>query len=207
MHKISSVVKGGLMTGAALVAALSLGVSPASASGTWTVSGGGNVSGTSTNATLHDGSTAYAIPCSSSTLNFFIADGTGLPSAGGPINSVSWSGCTDSLGLIFGITAQSLPWSLNFTSYTAPVASGTVSGVKIHVSGSGCTMDLGGSTPGSPATVDITYNNTTKDLKFTGSGNLHAWNVSGGCLGLINYGDSLSYTADYYLTTLQVTSP
>lgn len=204
MRKLSSIVKGGLMTGAALLAALGLGISPASASGTWTVSGGTAYTGTSSNADLG------GIKCASSTITVSMSNGTGLSGTSiGSITNMTWTGCTDSLGNVVSLTAQSLPWPLDFTSYASPVTSGTVNGFKVHVSDSVCTFDVAGSTSTSPSTTGITYNDSTKALTFTGTGNLHVWSVSGACLGLFNSGDAIQYTAAYYLNpaTLQVTSP
>ncbi|MFI1098433.1 hypothetical protein [Streptomyces sp. NPDC020917] len=208
MRKIFSVARSSLVTGAALLASLGLAVDSAFASDTWTVTGGGNLTGVSTDASLTDGSTSIAIPCASSGIIVSMANGTGLPGAGiGSFTSLTWSSCTGPLNLALTLSAQSLPWSLNAVSVTPSGVSGTVTGVQAHISGNGCTADLGGATPGTTATLDILY--SSNDLRFTGTGDLHAWNVSGLCIGLINSGDALSYTADYLLSpgTAHITSP
>ena len=52
-----------------------------------------------------------------------------------------------------------------------------------------------------------TYTNSTHVLKVSG-GNLHVWNVSSGCLGLINSGDASRSTGSYTITPHQtITSP
>ena len=121
---------------------------------------------------------------------------------------MTWTSCSGPLGITFAVTAGGLPWALNATSYSAGVTTGTLTGVAAHISGLGCTADFGGATSGSTATLNATYNNSTHVLAVSG-GNLHAYNVSGTCLGLINSGDAATYTAAYALSpaTLQITSP
>lgn len=210
MRKLSTLSKSGLVTGSAIAAALVLAAAPANAAGTWTVSGGGTFTGTSTNSILTDNNTGTQLKCTSSTANGTAANGTGLSGTGiGSISSVTWSTCTGPLNITFAVTAQNLPWALNAVSYAAPVTTGTLTGVKAHISGTGCTADFGGATSGSAATLDVKYNNTTHVLSILGTGNLHAWNVSGLCLGLINSGDATAYKGDYTLSpaTLSITSP
>ncbi|SEO25793.1 hypothetical protein [Actinacidiphila rubida] len=210
MRKLSTLSKSGLVTGSAIAAALVLAAAPANAAPTWTVSGGGTFTGTSTNSVLTDSNTGTQLKCTSSTAKGSATNGTNLPGAGiGSITSVTWTNCTGPLNITFTVTAQGLPWALNAVSYAAPVTTGTLTGVKAHISGTGCTADFGGATSGSTATLDVKYNNTTHVLSLLGTGNLHAWSVSGLCLGLINSGDATGYKGDYSLSpaTLNITSP
>lgn len=210
MRKLSTLTKSSLVTGAALAAAVGLAAAPASAAGTWTVSGGGTFTGTSTNSVLTDSKTGTQLKCTSSKATGSAANGTGLSGTGlGSISGVTWTSCSGPLGITFTVTAQNLPWALNAVSYASPVTTGTLSGVKAHISGAGCTADFGGATNGSAATIDIKYSNTTHVLSVLGTGDLHAWNVSGICLGLLNSGDAVSYKGDYTLSpaTLVITSP
>jgi hypothetical protein len=206
---VRKATKSTLVAGAALAAAVGFAASPASAAGTWTVSGGGSFTAKATNPTLTDNSTGTQLKCTSSSAAGTAPNGTGL--SGTPIatiSSVSWTSCSGPLGITFSVAAQGLPWSLNAVSYSGGVTTGTLTGVKAHISGLGCTADFGGATSGSSATLTGSYNNTTHTLTISG-GNLHAYNVSGTCLGLINNNDAATYNAAYVVTpsTLKITSP
>jgi hypothetical protein len=210
VRKISPLVKGGVVTGAAFAAALGLAISPASAAGTWTVTGGGAFTGTSTNTVLKDSATGTTLTCKTSTATGTAANTTGASGTGiASIASVAWTSCSGPLGITFTVTADNLPWSLNAVSYSGGVTTGTLTGVEAHISGLGCTATFAGASATTPATLDVTYTNSTHDLKVLGTGNLHAYNVSGTCLGLINSGDATTYSGDYTVspTTLQITSP
>ncbi|BBA97007.1 hypothetical protein RVR_2555 [Actinacidiphila reveromycinica] len=210
MRKISPLVKGGVVTGAAFAAAIGLAISPASAAGTWTVTGGGSFTGTSTNTVLKDTVTGTTLTCKTSTATGSAANTTGASGTGiGSIATVSWSSCSGPLGITFTVTADGLPWALNAVSYSGGVTTGTLTGVKAHISGLGCTATFAGATSTTAATLNVSYTNSTHDLKVLGTGNLHAYNVSGTCLGLINTGDATTYSGDYGLSpaTLAITSP
>lgn len=201
--------KRSLVAGAAIAAAAGFAAAPASAAGTWTVTGGGSFTAKATSPILTDTHTGTQLKCSSSSAAGSAANGTGLSGTGiGSITSVSWTSCSGPLGITFSVTAQGLPWAVNAAAYSGGVTTGTLTGVKAHISGLGCTADFGGATSGSSATLNATYNNSTHTLSVSG-GNLHAYNVSGTCLGLINSGDAATYTASYVLSpaTLQITSP
>lgn len=210
MRKISPLVKGGVVTGAALAASLVLAISPASAAGTWTVTGGGAFTGTSTNTVLKDTVTGTTLTCKTSTATGTAANTTGASGTGiASIAGVTWTTCSGPLGITFTVTADNTPWALNAVSYSGGVTTGTLTGVEAHISGLGCTATFAGASATTPATLDVTYTNSTHDLKVLGTGNLHAYNVSGTCLGLINSGDATTYTGDYFVspTTLAITSP
>jgi hypothetical protein len=206
VHKIA---KTSMVAAAALTAAVGLTVSPASASATatWTVTPGGAFTATASSPTLTDTSTGTQLKCTSSaaagSLVTSSSDGVGLAS----ISSVTWSSCTGPIGITFAVTAQGLPWKVNAVSYNSSTGTttGTLTGVKAHISGSGCTADFGGATSGSTATLNATYVNSTKTLTISG-GNLHAYNVSGLCLGLMNNGDAATYSAKYVLASAQTIS-
>lgn len=210
MRKLSTRTKSTLVAGVAAAAALGfVAAGPASAAGTWTVSGGGSFSATATNPTLTDGSTGTQLVCTSSTASGTAANGTGLSGTGiASISAVSWSSCSGPLGITFSVTPGGLPWAVNAASFSGGVTTGTLTGVTAHISGLGCTADFGGATSGSTATLNASYSNSTHTLTVSG-GNLHAYNVSGTCLGLINSGDAATYSAAYVLNpaTLQITSP
>ena len=210
MRKLPTLAKSGLVTGAALAAAIGVCAAPASAAGTWTVAGGGSFTGTSTNSTLTDNNTGTQLVCKTSVATGSAANGT--YSSGNQIAkivSVTWSSCSGPLGITFNVTAQGLPWYLNAVSYSGGVTTGTLTGVKAHISGFGCTADFAGATSAATATLDVKYTNSTHTLTVLGTGDLHAYNVSGTCLGLLNSGDSTSYKGDYGLSpaTLSITQP
>lgn len=207
MHKLT---KSTMVAAAALTAALGLTAGQASASGTWTATPGGAWTATASSPKLTDNSTGTQLSCSSSGAKGTLKSGSGLSGTGiSSITSVSWSNCTGPLGITFNVTAQGLPWSLNAASYdaTTGTTTGTLAGVKAHISGLGCTADFGGPTSGSTATLAGRFVNSSHTL-FISGGNLHAYNVSGTCFGLLNNGDSATYTAAYVLSGAQsITSP
>ncbi|WP_441248894.1 hypothetical protein [Kitasatospora sp. McL0602] len=199
-----------VVAAAALTAALGLTVGSATAAGTWTATPGGAWTAKATSPKLTDTRTGTQLSCSSSSAAGTLGSGSGLSGTGiSSITSVGWTGCTGPLGITFSVTAQGLPWALNAATYnsTTGVTSGTITGVKAHISGAGCTADFGGPTSGSTATLNGTYTNSSHTLSLSG-GDLHAYNVSGSCLGLLNNGDASNYVANYVLNGAQtITSP
>jgi hypothetical protein len=210
VRKISLLTKGGLVTGAALAAALGLAISPASAAGSWTVTGGGPFTADSTNTLLTDNGTGTTLTCTDSTAAGTAANASGVDGDGiASISGVQWTSCSGPLNITFDVTADHTPWALNAVSYSGGVTTGTLSGVEAHISGLTCTASFAGSDASTPATLDVSYDNATHDLKVLGTGDLHAYNVGAGCLGLIGTGDSVSYTGDYIVSpaSLQITEP
>ncbi|AUG81156.1 hypothetical protein CFP65_6503 [Kitasatospora sp. MMS16-BH015] len=201
--------KTSMVAAAALTAALGMTAS-ATAAGTWTATPGGAWTAKATSPKLVDTATGTQLSCASSSAAGTLGSGSGLNGTGiSSITSVSWTSCTGPLGITFAVTAQGLPWSLNAVSYNATtgVTTGNITGVKAHISGAGCTADFAGATSTSTATLNGTYNNSTHTLSLSG-GNLHAYNVSGSCLGLLNSGDAGNYTANYVLAGAQtITQP
>ncbi len=200
----------GLVVAAAFTAAAGLAASPAFAAPTWTVTPGGAWTAKAASPKLTDTKTGTKLTCTSSTAAGTLASGTGLSgTAISSITSVGWVSCSGPLGITFSVTPQGLPWSINAASYNATTGTttGTVTGVKAHISGAGCTADFWGPTSTSAATLTGTYVNSTNTLTLSG-GDLHAYNVSGTCLGLINNNDPATYSAAYVLGSAQaITSP
>ncbi|MEU9129683.1 hypothetical protein AB0D08_16515 [Kitasatospora sp. NPDC048540] len=202
-------VKGALVAAAALSAAAGLALAPATATttATWTASPGGAWTAKAASPKLTDTRTGTKLTCSSSSAAGVLSSGNGLPIS--TISSVSWASCTGPLGITFAVTPQNLPWGINALTYNSAtgVTTGTVTGVKAHISGAGCTADFAGPTSTTPATLTGTYSNSTNTLTISG-GDLHAYNVSGSCLGLLNNGDAATYNAAYVLSAPQaITSP
>lgn len=203
-----TLAKGALFAAAVLTAAVGATAAPASAGtsstlATWTVSPGGAWTAKATSPKLTDTKTGTKLTCSSSAAAGVLQSGSGIVNPLSTITSVSWASCSGPLGITFTVTAGNLPWSINGSTYASGVTTGTIGGVKAHISGAGCTADFAGPTSTTPATLTGTYSNATNTLTI-GGGDLHAYNVSGSCLGLLNNGDAAVYNAAYVLSSPQV---
>jgi hypothetical protein len=159
------------------------------------------------------------LKCSSSTASGTLKSGSGLAGSGiGKITSVTFKGsgpngeCAGAAGPLFAAQAGGLPWHVNVFSYSAAkgVAWGTISHLHITLSGSGCTAVIDG-TSGTAldGRVRFRYTDSTGQLRVrTTGGNLHWYDVSSGCLGLVNDGDPAALSITYTLTPKQaITSP
>ncbi len=203
-----------LLTGGAAVLAIGLSVTSsfATTSKTWTVKPGGAITATSGNATLTDTTTGTVLTCKSSRLSGAIKSGSGLSGAGiGSFTSGTGMHCTVPLGLTLTLTPRDLPWQLNFTSYDASthVIHGTFSHVQFLLSGTDCTAVVDGTSgTASDGVIPFAYTTGTGKLKLLSAGeNLHFYDVSG-CLGLVDNGDSATYSGTYTITPKQtITSP
>jgi hypothetical protein len=185
---------------AAATAALALSVAPASAlTQTFTVSPGGSITGTAGTTTLKDTTSGNSLTCSSAKASGSLKSGSGLSGTGiGSITSTTFTTCKGPLGLTFSVT-QSGTWSVNITSEAGGVSTGFVSNVKASLSGPDCSATVTGS-------ADATYSNSSAALTFkavTGSG--HTLKVSGvnGCLGLINNGDTSTFSGAFTISPAQ----
>ena len=102
---------------------------------------------------------------------------------------------------------------MNLSSYNAAtgVVTGTVSHIQIIVGSSvGCTPVIDGTSgTASDGQVRFTYTDSTGRLTVLATGgNLHFWNISGGCLGLFNDGDRAALSATFTVSPEQaITSP
>lgn len=181
---------------------------------TWTGSPGGVIKAKSTKITLQDTSTGTSLNCKSSVASGTLQAGSGLSGTGiGSVTALNFSNCTGPAGLTFNMTASasdSNPWPLNANSYkaTTGVTTGTITTVDATVTGSGCTATVVGPDTTSPGQVQATYTNKSHQLKVTSDGGiLHIWNVAG-CLGLINGGDTATFTGTYTVSPAQtITNP
>jgi hypothetical protein len=142
-----------------------------------------------------------------------LKSGSGLPgSHTGSLSAVSFGRCPGAGGPLFGLQAGGLPWHVNFSSYRAAegVAWGTISHLHIALSGDGCTAVIDGTgATGRDGRVRFRYTDSTGLLKVrTTGGNLHWYDVSTGCLGLFNSGNSAALSVTYAVTPKQaITSP
>jgi hypothetical protein len=206
---LTAVLLGG---SAVLVLGISATAAMATTSTTWTVSPGGAVSGTAGQTTLTDTTTGTVLKCVSSATAANLKTGSGQKSPLGKITSVTFSTCTGPGGLKFTATTSaspSNPWNLNAKSYNSKtgVTKGSITKVTAALSGNGCNATVAGATSTSTGTTNGNYSNKTHILTASG-GNLHVYNVSAGCLGLINSGDATSFVGKYAISPAQhITSP
>ena len=202
------------LAGAAALAAGPGGVpAHADTAATWTVSPGGAATATATagTVTLTDVSTGAVGTCASSTVAGTVKKGSGL--SGGDIGTVTAAafGTCAALGSVpLTVTPAGLPWRISFTSYhpKTGVVAGTVSGVKVVLTGAFCDAVVNGSAGPADGTVSALYNDRIGQLTFLASGsNLHYWHVKH-CDQLINDGDPVALTASYAVRPIQdITSP
>jgi hypothetical protein len=179
------------VAGGAALALVATSPSFATTATTYTVSPGGAVTA-SGSAQVKDTNTSTVAKCTKVSLDATLKKGSGLKGAKigkitGP--SSAFSDCT--IGTIaVSVVAHGFPWYLNATSYKSGVTHGTITGIDLVASATGCTATLDGTAAGADnGKVSVTYTNSTGVLKILGTGgNLHDWGVSG-CLGLINNGD------------------
>jgi hypothetical protein len=179
------------VAGGTAVALIATSPSFATTATTFTVKPGGAATA-SGSAQVKDSKTGTVAKCTKLKLNATLKKGSGLAGAKlgkitGP--STAFSGCT--IGTIaVKVVAKGFPWFLNATSYSSGVTKGTITGIDLAASATGCSATLDGTAAGANnGKVAVSYTNSTGKLKILSTGgNLHDWAVSG-CLGLINNGD------------------
>jgi hypothetical protein len=182
-----------------------LNVSSSTGGSAWSVSPGGDVSGSSSTFTIKDGATGTVFTCKSSKLTGTLKTGGGLSGTDlGTVTALTTSTCTGPLSLTFAMTFGGLPWPLNTISYGSGVTSGTITGIHAILSGPGCTATLDGTSATSDnGETSTSYTNSTGQLALLASGgSLTIYNVSG-CAGLINSGDAATVSATYKIAPKQ----
>lgn len=192
------------------------GFRPAPAATTWTVQPGGKFTGAAATLTMTDTTAKQVVTCVPAGLSGTLKKGSKLPGAGlGTITSFTAAKekCTGPGGIVFTLTGVNpVKWPLNAVSYNAAkgMTSGTITHIHFGASGSGCvvTVDGTGATANN-GMVKITYTNTGAKLQLVkATGNLHLYNVSAGCGGIVKSGDAVSLSATYTLAPPQkITSP
>ncbi len=203
-----------LLGGGVAAVAIGIGATTAMATtaATWTITPGGAVTGSAGKTTLKDKNTGTVLTCTSSATAATLKKGSGQTNPIGKITSVTFTNCSGPGGLKFTATTSaspSHPWKLVASSYNAStgVTKGKITGVTASLSGSGCSATVAGTSATSTGTTNGDYSNKTHVLTASG-GNLHVWNVSTGCLGLINSGDASSFVGKYTISPAQtITSP
>jgi hypothetical protein len=215
---ITSVVAGGAVLAASLSGAparAGAGTSTprnTASDATWTVSPGGTAKATITpgTLTLTDTRTGIMGTCQTSAVTGTVKSGSGLSGTDiGAATAVTFGSCLGQ-GSPFKVTAGDLPWQISFASYNPKlqVVRGTVSGIKVTLTGEDCDAVVNG-TSGTTAdgTVSAVYRDGIGQLTFlSGGGNLHYWHVD--CPHLIYNGDPVTLTASYEIRPVQtITSP
>jgi hypothetical protein len=205
-----------LAVGCAAVLAAALAAAPALAATTWTIQPGGVITATSGKVAFKDirGSKFWSdFTCQSAKASGTLKSGNGLPgSSAGSLSAAGFTACYGPDGPKFALQAAGLPWHVNLSSYDAAtgVVTGTVTHIRIPVSGNGCNFVIAStSATASDGQVRFTYADSTGQLTVLGtSGNLHFWDVSAGCLGGFNAGDRARLTATFAVSPEQaITSP
>ena len=192
---------------------IGLAAAPALAAATWTVKPGGAVTGTAGKTVVTDATIGLSVTCTSSVAKGTLKKGSGLAGAAiGTLTSLAFSGCSASGVSVSATITGKMP--LNATAYngTTKVASMTIT--KIHgtisVSAINCKATIDG-TGGAAhnGMVKATFTNGTDTLKVLAKGgNLHLYNPSSGCNGLISNKDAVNFTGGYkFSPKTTITSP
>jgi hypothetical protein len=188
---------------------------PAMAVATWTVRPGGAVTATSAELVLRDATSTSQVECPSLAVKATLKGGAGLPGPGvGSVMSMTTGTCVGPLDFTFTLTFRHLPFTLNATSYDPGTGTTTAKITGIHGTfvGPSCSYVLDGTGAGmDDGTVVVTYANGSHMLKLlTTGGNLHAYNVQGGCslAGGVSSNDRLTLSATGTVSPAQtITSP
>jgi hypothetical protein len=207
-----------LAAGCAAVLAATLAAAPALAATTWTIQPGGAITATSSGRfILKDPTTGTVLMCVSVTASGTLKHGSGLPGPrAGSLSAVGFTSCTgpgiSDSDIKFPVQATDLPWHVNLSSYNAAtgVVTGAVSHIQIMMLGNGCTAVIDGTSgTASDGWVRFTYTDSTGRLTVLATtGNLHFYDVSGGCLGLVNSGDRARLGGAFTVSPKQaITSP
>jgi hypothetical protein len=138
-------------------------------------------------------------PASKATGTVATATHTGTsPVTVGTAKTLVFNHCAGPLGVVH-TTVQALPYKIKVDSRTNSTGKtdGMITGVKVHVSMTGCSFDVTGSAPGfyTNSTHKLTV---TKNLPITplNTARLTVSNVVG-CGGLVNNGDHPTFTSTY----------
>src|SRR5215469_205528 len=177
---------------------------------TWTVTPGGSVTGTAGTTTLSDSTTGTTLSCTSSQATGTAKSGSGLANPLATIATMTFTNCTGPLGISFSASVTG-PFPLNGTSYNATkgITTGQITNIHGSISGPLCSATVDGTSASAKnGTVKAHYRNSTGKLTVLATGgNLHIYNVSG-CFGLINSGDSATFSGVYVLSPRQhISSP
>jgi hypothetical protein len=181
---------------------------------TFSITPGGAIKASAGTTTLKDTKTGSVLTCKSSASTATLKSGHGISGTSlGSITNLTFSSCIGPLSLPFTVKDTGFPWKLTGSAYnsTSGVTTGNITGIhaKLTQTGGPCSATVGGATATAAGKVKVTYTNSTGKLKvLTTGGNLHVWNVTSGCGGLINTGDATTFSGSYTVTPKQkITSP
>lgn len=204
-----------VLSSGAIVLALGISTSAATATtaATWTIKPGGTVTGTSGTITVTDTTTGAQMKCTSSSLGATLKSGSGKINPIGQITAVAYNSCTTA-GVGAGVTATASstnPWHLRGSTYSSGVTHGSIgnAGTSFSITGplGTCSGIVAGTSATTPGKIGVTYKNANGSLIMHG-GNLHAWNVTGQCLGSLHTGDPMTVVGTYIISPRQtITSP
>ena len=200
-----------LVLSAATASVIGLAAAPALAATTWTVKPGGAVTATAGTTTISTG--GNSVICTSSVAKGTLKKGSGLAGAGlGTVTSLAFNNCT-----IAGITVSATitgTMPLNGVKYNATKKTASMTLTKIHGKISVSTLSCSATVDGTSATahngkVAGTFSNGTDTLTVLNTGgNLHLYNPSSGCAGVITNGQAVSFTGKYkFAPKTTITSP
>jgi hypothetical protein len=203
-----------LLAGCVAVLTAALGAGTALAAATWTITPGGAVTAKSGLAPITDTKVGKLMTCLSLTASGTLKSGSGLPGSGaGSLAAFGFHTCTNPFvsrrRTAFVLTATGLPWHLNLASYGNGVATGTISHMRITLTGPGCKAVIDG-TGGTARDghVRFRYSDATGRLTvLTAGSGLQFFDVMG-CAGIINDGDPVTIGASFTVTPGQaITRP
>jgi hypothetical protein len=199
-----------LVAGAAAVIAIGLGAGPALAATTLTVkiTHGGLFTATASRTVLKDGSVSVVCASTAKTpaskaigkIRNTTDKGTS-PVKVGTTTKLSFNHCNGPLGKVT-TKVESRPYAVKVDSKTNSKGqtAGMITGVKVHVSQTGCSFNVTGSAPGyftnSKHTLTMTSKPPVKPL------NKAQLTISGvhGCFGVVKNGQHPTYTSTYKVT-------
>jgi hypothetical protein len=204
-------------SGVAAVLAIGLGATTAlaTAATTWTIKPGGLYTAKSGTTTLTDTVTGSVLSCTSSAAAGKLKSGSGQTNPIGTVTSSTFTGCTGPAGTTFSVktsASSTKPWKVNATGFSSGVTTGNISGIHAALTGTNntckATVDGTGATAFNGKVAIRHSNSSATKLSVTKGINLHVYNVSSGCLGLINTGDAVTFKTTYTLNKAQtITSP
>ena len=192
---------------------IGLAAAPALAAANWTVKPGGAVTGTAGKTVVTDATKGVPVTCTSSVIKGTLKKGSGLAGAGiGTLTSLAFNGCNASVFTVAATITGKMP--LNATAYNATTKVASMTITKIHgtisVAAINCKATIDG-TGGAAhnGMVKATFTNGTNTLKMLATGgNLHIYNPSSGCNGVIGNKDAVNWTGGYKFSVKQtITSP
>lgn len=204
-----------VIASATLAAAFGISAAPAfAAARTWTIRPGGAIAGRAHAATLRDTTTGASLTCTSSTLKGKLASGRRRSGHdAGTVTAFRLSGCSIE-GTVAKIAPAHLPWHLSLVSYKSAKGVTTATLTGIHLALSDPTAHCSAKVDGTAANahdgkITVTYANKTGKLTtLTTHGNLHLYDASTACEGVIANGNAMAISTTYKVSRKQtITGP